>query len=195
MNAYEQMADVRAHDSFHPTQDAQAMIATFHPPTTRELALELSAVTSAFYAVLLQAFADMHGSEGINVASRSFFHRLGRLKARATQDSKGHAHRFTGDVRDVVTVLIAAIYNASPEYRFEVRRHDPQISELHLRGTDRYLRAARQLNIAQHLQWPTLHPFLEGVAAELQIDAVVSSDVLSEGPDAALHTRYVIAAV
>ncbi len=47
--------------------------------------------------------------------------------------------------------------------------------------TDRYLRAAQQLGIAQHRDRPTLHPFLEGAAAELGLSVRVSSYVLAVG--------------
>lgn len=192
--AFQQMATVRAQDRFHASQDAEALVSAFHPRTTAELALDLSNVTSAFYAVLLQCFAETHGAAGLDAASRRFFYRLGRLKARATRDGKAEEFRFEGDVRDVVTIVISAIYNASPEYQFQVHCHRADLCVLDLTGTDRYLRAARQLDIARHLQWPTLHPFLEGVAEELGIAAEVNSEVLATGPDAILHTRYRISA-
>jgi len=194
VNAYEQMGSVRGNDRFHPSQDGDALVRTFFPPTAEALALDLSTVTSAFYAVMLQAFADTHGYAGIDAASRRFFYRLGRLKARGTYQDKRDQHPFTRDVRDLVTVLIAAIYNASPEYRFDVREHEPHRCEVHLAGTDRYYRAAIQLGIAEHLTWPTLHPFFEGAADELGIAAEVHSEVLTTGANAELHTRYVFSA-
>lgn len=191
MNAFEQMAPVRAFDRFHASQDSDAIVRTFFPPTTEALALDLSTVTSAFYGVMLVSFADVHGHAGIDAASQRFFYRLGRLKARGTYEQKHDQHTFTGDVRDLVTVLIAAIYNASPEYRFDVEEHTAERCVVHLSGTDRYYRAAQQLGIAEHLTWPTLHPFFEGAADELGIPARVASEILSAGPEAELHTRYV----
>jgi len=182
---------LRDADRFHPAQHAGELMLTFFPESAGELALDLSNVTSMFYGLLLQVMGERFGAKEIDTMSREMFYRLGRLKARVTRERTQHRFTFYDDARDIVTILISAIYNASPEYEFCVERFDGERSEVSLTGVDRYYRAAGLLGLTQHLTWPALHPFFEGVNDELGLSCRVSSRLLSVSEGARLHTHYV----
>lgn len=182
---------MREHDRFHPRQDPERLLGAFYPESPAQLAQDLSQVTSLFYGLLLQVAADQFGREAVDPMSRSLFYRLGRAKAQATRASSADRHPFFGDVRDLITLLISAIYNASPEYVFHVERYDADECRVVLSGVDRYYRAARELGIVQLLRWPTLHPFFEGIRDELGIACEVDSQLLAVEPEARLRVRYV----
>jgi hypothetical protein len=183
---------MRREDRFHPAQDAERLLAALYPATPSELALDLSRVTSLFYGLLLQVAHDQFGAEVIDAMSRALFYRLGRMKARAAHAR--HTGELHGDTRDLVTILIAAIYDASPEYVFQVERHEPDVCSVTLSGVDRYYRAASELNLVHHLRWPTLHPFFEGIRDELGIACDVESWLVAVKPGAHLTTRYLFQA-
>lgn len=184
-------ASMRARDRLHPAQDKHALLATFFPATPAELALDLSNVTSMFYGLMLQVARDRFGAEVLDELSRTLFYRLGRAKSRATRSAKQEQFEFHGDARDLVTILLSAIYDASPEYEVTVERFEADLCIVHLSGVDRYYRAAVQLGIVEHLRWPTLHPFFEGVNDELSLDCDVHSQLLGVAERAELHARYV----
>lgn len=185
---------MRSNDHFHPAQDRAQLMEVLFPASPFALAEDLSNVTSLFYGLLLQVAADRYGVEAVDALSRELFYRLGRAKARATYDQKSGQLAFHGDVRDLVTILISAIYNASPEYRFNVERFDPDSCVVVLTGVDRYYRAATTLALVPHLRFPTLHRFFEGIRDELSIACDVQSELLSIEPEARLTTRYVFRA-
>jgi hypothetical protein len=181
---------MRPNDHFHPEQDRTQLMSAFFPDSPSQLAFDLSNVTSLFYGLLLQVAGERLGEDSVDALSRALFYRLGRLKTSATRAQKSDQYPFTGDVRDLVTVLVSAIYNASPEYQFWVERFDAAECIVHLTGVDRYYRAATALGIEQQLSWPVLHPFFEGIRDELGLQCVVSSALLSVERDARLHAKY-----
>lgn len=182
---------MRAQDGFHAQQDPELLLRAFYPPTPSALAEDLSRVTSLFYGLLLQVAGEQLGVQAVDALSRELFYRLGRMKAQATRDQRTEREAFHGDARDLVTVLIAAIYNASPEYVFHVERYDAEQCCVRLDGVDRYYRAARDLGLVEHLQWPTLHPFFEGIRDQLGIACEVESKLLAVDVEARLSARYV----
>ena len=184
-------APMRARDQFHPDQDPSALLETFLPASPSDLAFDLSRVTSLFYGLMLQVAADRFGAEVVDDMSRELFYRLGRAKSRATVQDKAAQYTFHHDARDIVTILISAIYNASPEYEFSVEHFEPGLCAVRLSGTDRYYRAATSLGIAQHLTWPALRPFFDGINDELGLGCTVHAQVLDVGDDARLQVRYV----
>jgi len=181
---------MRDADVFHPEQDPELLLRALYPATPTELALDLSRVTSLFYALLLQLAGEQLGVHAVDGMSRAMFYRLGRLKAQATRDRHAQQLPFHGDARDLVAVLISAIYNASPEYVFHVERYDSAACSVTLSGVDRYYRAAAQLGLVQQLRWPTLHAFFEGIRDELGIACEVESQLVAVSTDARLITRY-----
>jgi len=181
---------MRQHDRFHPEQDAEQLLRVFYPDNPGALASDLSMVTSLFYGILLKVAAEQVGPQRVDDLSRGLFYQLGRAKARATQSAREHEYTFFGDARDLVTILISAIYNASPEYVFEVERHGPELCSVLLTGVDRYYRAASELGLVQLLRWPTLHPFFEGIRDELGIACEVDSQLIAVESGARLSVRY-----
>ncbi|MFT3925531.1 MAG: hypothetical protein QM778_23530 [Myxococcales bacterium] len=181
---------MRSEDHFHPGQDARLLMGAFFPADPGELATDLSKVTSLFYGLLLQVMSEQMGAHAVDRASRALFYRLGRAKTRATRAQHASTPIFHGDVRDLVALLISAIYNASPEYVFHVEHYDERLCSVRLSGVDRYYRAAESLGLVDQLTWPTLHPFFEGIRDELGIDCDVRSELLQRHSDARLVTRY-----
>jgi hypothetical protein len=181
---------MRDADEFQPEQEPELLLRTFYPASAAELALDLSRVTSLFYGLLLQVAGERLGKHAVDAMSRELFYRLGGLKAQATRDQHARDYPFRGDVRDLVTVLIAAIYNASPEYVFHVERYTAELCSVRLDGVDRYYRAARELGLVEQLRWPTLHPFFEGIRDQLGITCEVESQLLSVDATSQLSVRY-----
>jgi hypothetical protein len=144
-----------------------------------------------FYGLMLNVARDRFGAAVVDDLSREVFYRLGRMKSRATHTENRQQYPFYGDARDLVTTLIFAIYNASPEYEFAVDRYEPGACAVTLTGTDRYYRAASSLGIAEQLSWPALHPFFEGINDELGLQCQVRSELLAIEADARLRVRYV----
>ena len=166
------------------------MLRTFFPEDASALAHDLSNVTSLFYGLMLQVTAEHVGPDAVDALSQQVFYRLGRAKSRATRNGKAAQHAFHGDARDMVTILIAAIYNASPEYEFQVLRFEPDLCEVRLSGVDRYYRAANLLGIAHTLTWPTLHPFFEGINDELGLGCQVASQIEERDGVERMDARY-----
>jgi hypothetical protein len=182
---------MRGADRFHPKQDEERLLRAFYPENPGELALDLSTVTSLFYGLLLQVAAEQVGPHAVDAMSRALFYRLGRAKASATRAQRADRHPFFGDTRDLITILISAIYNASPEYVFHVEHYDAEQCCVLLSGVDRYYRAARDLGLVEFLRWPTLHPFFEGIRDELGIACSVESQLIAVEHEARLRARYV----
>lgn len=182
---------LRPHDRFHSAQDPEQLLGTFYPPTPDDLALDLSRVTSLFYGIMLEVAAEQVGPHAVDAMSRALFYRLGRMKAQATRSERAQQYAFSGDVRDLVTILISAIYNASPEYVFHVERYDADECRVLLGGVDRYYRAARELGLVQLLRWPTLTPFFEGIRDELAISCEIDAQLIAVEPESRLRARYV----
>lgn len=185
---------MRPDDRFHAAQDPEGLLRTFYPASPAELALDLSRVTSLFYGLMLQVASEQVGPHAVDGLSRALFYRLGRMKAQATRAQHADRHPFFGDPRDLVTILISAIYNASPEYVFRVEQYDASECRLLLTGIDRYYRAARELGLVQQLRWPTLLPFFEGIRDELGIECEVDAQLLAVEPESHLRVRYVFRA-
>jgi hypothetical protein len=181
---------LREGDRYHPMQDPSALMRAFFPETPCELALGLSNVVALFYGLMLQVVGDRFGGQEMAAISREFFYRLGRAKARATRTQPSAPQTFHGDVRDLVTTLIACVFNASPEYQFSVERYGPEYCVLELRGIDRYYRAAESLGLTQQLDWPPLPSFFEGIRDELGIRCHVQAELLGVDSSACLHARY-----
>lgn len=95
---------------------------------------------------------------------------MGRIK---TQQCKSKLLNFPNDTRAFAYVVISAIYNASPEYIFEVIKFSSVETVIKLDGVDRYLRILSQLDIDKYIKFPTLLPFMNGIKDELQLDCKI----------------------
>ncbi|HKO76699.1 MAG TPA: hypothetical protein VJU52_05755 [Flavobacterium sp.] len=67
------------------------------------------------------------------------------------------------DSRTFLVVLVSAIYNASPEYSINVIEKSKEKTVFELYGVDRYLRVLNNLSISNHIEFPTLSSFMEGI--------------------------------
>lgn len=191
-SCYVLMKKLRKDDTYIQTFDRQKMIDLFFPKTTSEMAESLSNVTSAFYGIMLENTGQYIGMDHVDFMSRGFFYKLGRTKARLTKE--GIADRFTipEDARGVVILLVSAIYNASPEYKFHVRAFSEDRCEIDLTGVDRYYRITRAMGMHKRLEWPVLHRFVEGLNDELKANSQVKSEMISINENAECHERFII---
>lgn len=158
---------IREKDVYLTQEIEKACIDNFFPTTTTELTLDLSNVTSAFYGLALKSIYELYGKESVNSISEKIFYDLGRIK---TQQCKSKLPNFPQNTKAFAFVIISAIYNASPEYTFEVIKFTTDETIIKLEGIDRYLRILSQLEIDEYVKFPTLLPFMNGIKDELQLD-------------------------
>lgn len=169
-NLIKDMHFIRGNDVYLTQELKNLCIESFFPENTAELVLDLSNVTSAFYGLALKNINELYGGDSANSISEKIFYDLGRIK---TQQCKLKLENFPNDTRAFAFVLVSAIYNASPEYVFEVLQFSPERTEVKLEGVDRYLRILSQLGIDQHIKFPTLIPFMNGIKDELQLSCKI----------------------
>lgn len=183
---------LRKDDVFPEALDRDEMVKLFFPKTSADMALSLSNVTSAFYGIMLETCGKVVGFDNIDSVSRDFFYNLGRVKTKLTKESVNGSYEIPKDARGVVILLVSAIYNASPEYKFNIKQFDKEHCEIELQGADRYYRITKILNIEKKLQWPVLHRFMEGIGDELSADVNVKSEMLSVQDNGECHERFTI---
>lgn len=177
---YGEMQGIRAKDVY-PDEEVKAYLVDKTFPTTAEdLTLRLSNVTAAFYGVMLKLVGEKFGWDQVDPMSRAVFRLLGQLKTREALEGGVDLPR---DTRAPSIVFITAVHSASPEYNFHVLEYSPEQTVLRVFGTSRYDRIAQKLGIEEHLTWPELTPFFQGVAEELGIRCRVEGDLkeLGEG--------------
>ncbi len=163
----ESINSIRGNDIYPSDEIKNEIINSFFPNSTSELVQDLSGVTGAFYGILLKTVGEEFGNSKIDDISKKVFYELGKLKA---QQAKEIYPNMPFDTRAFAMVLISAIYNASPEYSFNVIKYDAKHTIIELNGVDRYLRILNQLNISEYVTFPTLIPFFEGIKDSLNIN-------------------------
>lgn len=161
---------VRGKDIYLTQEIENVCVKSFFPENTTELVLDLSNVTSAFYGLALKNIVEIYGESSANLISEKIFYDLGRIK---TQQCKSKLQDFPNDTRGFAYVIVSAVYNASPEYTFEIIKFSPDETEIKVDGIDRYLRILSQLEIDQYIKFPTLIPFMKGIKDELQLDCKI----------------------
>jgi hypothetical protein len=87
-------------------------------------------------------------------------------------------------------VFITAVHSASPEYNFQVFEYLARDTAVRVFGTSRYDRIAKMLGIEQHLTWPELMPFFEGIAEEMGIKCSVETDLKQLGEGGSYDCTY-----
>ena len=151
----------------YPSQEVKEQVVDLYFPTSVcDLAINLSNITSHFYALQLQLIGEEYGVDQISGQSEKLFYKLGKLKA---EQALAKDPQMPRDCRSLVLVAISAIYTSSPEFKFHVETYTSTYAVMQLKGADRYHRAAKQVKIDQYLSFPTLIPFLKGVKAYLQL--------------------------
>ena len=189
---YVLMRPLREHDTFTDSFDNKKMVELFFPETTSEMAQSLSNVTSAFYGIMLESTGKIIGMENIDKVSKDFFYNLGKVKTRLTNDAIAGKYEIPKDARGVVILLVSAIYNASPEYKINVREFTENSCEIDLTGSDRYYRITKALGMNNHLEWPVLHRFMEGINDEMQANTEIKSEMLDVKDNGECHERFTI---
>jgi CRP-like cAMP-binding protein len=177
---YAEMQGIRAKD-IYPDEEVKAQLVekTF-PQSAEDMTLKLSNVSAAFYGLLLADVGARFGWAEADALSKSVFTKLGRLKTAEALDLGVDVPK---DSRAPALVFITAVHSASPEYNFEVLEYLPEETAIRVFGVSRYDRIAKKLDIEQHLTWPELIPFFEGVAEEIGIKCKIEGDLreLGEG--------------
>ena len=87
-------------------------------------------------------------------------------------------------------VIVSAIYNASPEYVFEIIELSPNKTIFKLDGIDRYLRILSQLDIEHHITFPVLIPFMEGIKNALDLDCKIEFESVINKEENKTNTIY-----
>ncbi|MDV7695788.1 hypothetical protein N6B72_02535 [Chryseobacterium soli] len=159
----------------------------FFPAGVNELTLDLSNVTSAFYGLALKNIGEEYGVQGIKKISEKVFYDLGRLKA---IQCKSKLEDFPADTTALALVVISAIYNASPEYTFEILTFSPNETSIKLTGVDRYLRVLSQLELDSYIDFPVLIPFFEGIRDELNLTCTIDFESDMNKEENKTNTTY-----
>lgn len=177
---YGEVQGIRANDTY-PDEEIKAFLVdkTF-PKSAEDLTLRLSNVTAAFYGLMLKHVGLHFGWDEVDALSKRVFRELGRLKTREALEGEVDLPR---DARAPIVVFITAVHSASPEYNFHVLEYQSEVAAVRVFGISRYDRIAKKLEIEQHLTWPELTPFFEGVAEELEINIAIDTELkhLGEG--------------
>lgn len=164
---------VRINDVYLHHEIEATCKASLFPENTLQLALDQSNVTSAFYGLALKNIITLYGKDAANIISEKIFYDLGRIK---TQQCREKLQDFPRDTTAFAYVIISAIYNASPEYNFQIIEFSPRETCVKMFGIDRYLRILSQLEIDSHIDFPTLIPFMKGINDELGLDCKIAVD-------------------
>ncbi|MFT3741855.1 MAG: hypothetical protein QM752_04160 [Gammaproteobacteria bacterium] len=88
--------------------------------------------------------------------------------------------------------MVSAIYNASPEYGFQILQYTPAQSEFFLSGSDRYFRITKSIGMKKNLKWPVLHAFMEGIRDELSIEASIHSEMITANESGECLSHYLL---
>jgi len=174
IKCYEEMKRIRGEDKYQDKETEEHLLEKIFPKSTEELALRLSNVTAAFYGFTLKYIGEQCGWDKVDPISRSLFRELGRLKTIEAQEMEVD---IPGDTRALAIVLISAIYTSSPEYNFETLKYTPEETVMRIFGSCRYFRIAKKLKIETYLSWPTLIPFFEGIAQQVDIECEVKMEI------------------
>ncbi|WP_083567545.1 cyclic nucleotide-binding domain-containing protein [Hyphomicrobium sp. CS1GBMeth3] len=175
---YSEMQTLRSEDAYPDEEIKAYLLDKSFPASAEEMTLRLSNVTAAFYGLMLKNVGEQFGWGEVDKLSRRVFRELGRLKTREAIET-GIA--LPNDCRALAVVFITAVHSASPEYNFHVLEYLPEDTVVHVFGVSRYDRIAKRLDIEQHLTWPELTPFFEGIAEESGVKCKVATDLKELG--------------
>lgn len=177
---YSEMQGIRGKDKYLDEQLEAYLVEKIFPKTTEDLTLRLSNVVAAFYGFILEHVGEQFGWKAMDDISRTVFRELGQSKTREALERGVDIPR---DSRAPTMVFITAVFTASPEYNFEIVKFSPEETVLRVCGISRYDRIAKMLKIEEHLTWPVVTPFFEGVAKELGIQCNIDIDGRGLGPE------------
>lgn len=175
-NEYERMKGMRGKDVYPDAHLEEHLVGKVFPPNVEVMARKLSNVTAAFYGLSLKHLGLTCGWDKVDTVSKDLFRELGHFKATEARDMGVF---LPPDSRAPAIVFMTAVFTSSPEYNVEFLTYTSDQTALRIFGSCRYYRIAANLNIAGYLTWPTLIPFFEGIAEELQIPCTVDMTVKS----------------
>ncbi|PZF71886.1 hypothetical protein [Taibaiella soli] len=170
---YHELQCFRANDIYLPEMNWEELVTDFFPGTVPQLAQGLSNTTSAFYGLMLKEIGGRYGNEIMESISKSTVYALGRRTTRRLLLRKPELER---NAHGLAKVAMSAIFNASPEYSFEIARYDEDHVAMLMRGVDRYNKIARELGIHEWLSSP-IDAFAQGINDELGLSYKVTMDV------------------
>ena len=184
---YAEMQGIRAKDTY-PDEEVKAyLVEKTFPKSAEEMTLKLSNVSAAFYGLMLAHIGDRFGWREADAISKAVFKKLGQLKTREALELGVDVPK---DSRAPALVFITAVHSASPEYNFEVFEYLPDKTVIRVFGVSRYDRIAKRLGIEQHLTWPELAPFFEGVAEELGVKCKIEGELKELGEEGRYDCVY-----
>ena len=163
---FKELDTLRGSDQQPSQEIKERLVDLYLPVSVSDLAVNLSNITSQFYALQLQLIGEHYGVREIRLQSEKLFYNLGKVKAEQALAKDPNMDR---DCRAFVSVAISAIYTSSPEFKFQVKEYTPDYTVITLTGVDRYHRAAKQYKIDQYLSFPTLVAFMDGIKEYLQL--------------------------
>ena len=166
---FEELRLLRGDDQYPSQEIKEKLIDLYLPATVSDLAINLSNITSQFYALQLHSIGEQYGVDKIRLHSDKLFYNLGKAKAEQALIKDATMDR---DCRSMVLVAISAIYTSSLEFKFQVQEYTSDYAVINLKGVDRYHRAAKQYKIDQYLTFPTLIAFLDGIKDYLQLSDI-----------------------
>jgi hypothetical protein len=169
----EELKSMRGQDGYLTEDLKNSLVSSFFPNGTPDLVSGLSNVTSAFYGFLLKDVANLVGLDKIGTLSENLFYALGKFKAEHALEMEN----LPKDTRALAIVGIFAVYTASPEYSFSIRKYTEDHTIFYVSGIDRYHRMSKQLDIAQYLHWPASYSFMKGVNDALQLNAKIDFEL------------------
>ncbi len=172
---YYELLHFRANDKYLPEMNWEELVTDFFSENVTQLAQGLSNTTSAFYGLMLKEIGDRYGPEIIESVSKSTVYALGRRTAQRLLQRKPDLER---NARGIAKVAMSAIFNASPEYSFEMVRYDEDHVEMLMRGIDRYKKIAKELSIDKWLSTP-IDAFAQGINDELGLAYQINMEVYS----------------
>lgn len=170
----EEINALRKNDIYATEELKEELQKYLFPASTKDLVLDLSNVTSAFYGILLKNIGEKIGFENIDEISKKTFYDIGKIKAQQCSEKMESLPR---DTRAFFIILVSALYNASPEYSIKSIEYTKEKTVFECSGKDRYLRILNQLGIAKYITFPTLLAFFDGIKDFLKIKSEMTYDM------------------
>ena len=169
----EELKNLRKNDYYGDPRLKEILQEKLFPASTEELVLDMSGVTAVFYGLLMKNTGIEIGFERIDAISKKTFYDIGLAKS---DQCKAKIELQNNDTRAFFIVLASAIFNASPEYSFRIIKYSAEQTIVELHGIDRYFRILNQLGISDHVTFPTLIAFMNGIKDSFEIDCETKID-------------------
>lgn len=171
-DTYYNLAHFRNEDVYLPQMDQKAFIADFFPSSLTAIVQNLSNTVSAFYGLMLREAGKRFGNEVIDELSKATLYELGKRTVKQMEERKPGIER---NAQGIAKIALAAIFNASPEYKFEVEQFEAMQVKILVKGIDRYHKIAVQLGMEGLISSP-IGAFVQGINDGLGLQYRVRTD-------------------